>query len=127
VQKREPQRVPADAADAAQWIAGYLRTEPPPVNALDKWIPSEARGQKITKVLDEIRAVRNMVAHGLVDPDDSSRGISSADDPALVVEVEKWLPTLRALASKVLDEGGLTEVPLGMPPALAVDSIARSD
>lgn len=125
IETRERQRVPQTYEDAANWIARYLRTDCPSETAIDKWIPRIARGQKYSWVLEQMRAIRNRVAHGLVDPDDPCKGVSSADDPQLLRDVEQWLPLLRAFASRVLDGSGLKQVPLGMPPELAIQQGSR--
>jgi hypothetical protein len=122
IESRESQRIPAESDAAAQWLADVFRIEPPAIASLNKWIPSEARGKKVGWVLDQIKRVRNRVAHGLVDPDEPGKGVSSADDPALLVEVEKWLPLLRAFAKRTLDRSGVREYPLGMPPSIALET-----
>jgi hypothetical protein len=111
---RERQRVPADRAEAARWIAEALRLQPPAAENLDDWVPVEALGRSFGWIADQVREIRNRVAHGLVDPDNPNSGVSSVDDPLLMVAVQRWLPIVRALANRTLDRSGIAQVPLGL-------------
>lgn len=120
---REPQRIPLEDVDASAWIAGALGTAPLSGEMLDLWIPREVRGKSIGDTVDLIRKIRNRIAHGLVDPDAPSAGISSVDDPALMMAVQRWLPLIRTLASRTLNRSGLRNLPFGMRPNLALKEV----
>jgi hypothetical protein len=127
---RVKQRVPPDWEEVRTWLAASLNL--PIVPSLEETqfiVPAEALNQRYSRLRDDrLRPLRNRIAHGLIDENGErpAEALSSVDDPDLHVEVHRWMPICRILARlELADVGGLQEVPLGIPPKVALEQRAQ--
>ena len=115
------QRIPGDWEQIRTWLAESLSMPPPSLQDALAVVPEEALGKKYRWIINELREIRNRVAHGLVD---ENQEISSVDDPVLRIKVGRWMTVCRCLARAALTEvGGLQEIEFGLPPAIAIEQL----
>jgi hypothetical protein len=113
------QRIPAEWDAARIWLSEILNTTVPSLEEARAVLPKEALNKRYSWLVSErLRPLRNQIAHGLIEENDT---LSSVDDPELQAKCQQWMPVCRLLARAELTEvGGLEEVPLGLPPAIAM-------
>jgi len=114
------QRVPKEWDQIATWVAGIMETTPISVDEAKLIIPDDARGKKYNWVVDQLREIRNQIAHGLLE---ENAAPLSVVDPNLQNTVQRWMPLCRILARSRMNElAGPAEVPLGLPSAVAMEN-----
>jgi len=76
--------------------------------------PEEARGAKITKVIDDLYELRCKIAHAIAGGPDT-KGDSWEESPDYTAQVEKWLPLTQMMVRRMLKDEFPKEFLVGLP------------
>jgi hypothetical protein len=117
---RAQQRVPKELGEITTWLAGIMEVTSVSIQEAAMIVPEEARGRKYNWIIDQLREIRNQIAHGLLE---EHAAPLSVDDATLQNSVQRWMPLCRILARSRMNElAGPEDVPLGLPSAVAMQN-----
>ena len=96
ISSREPERIPETRDAIATWLNSLFLTKREWDDLTLAWtVPDEARGKKVGQIFDMVTAVRNKIAHALLNEDEPGH---TADEQLNSPEINRWLPLLRCIA-----------------------------
>ncbi len=97
-------RVPSKESHFIPWLHALYRLRPNWDSTLVAWMfPEEARGEKITKVINNLYDLRCKIAHAIAgDPDDEEK--FWADSLDYTIKIESWMPLTQMIARRLLKD-----------------------